>query len=102
MNIAVHEINEKKYLVEMRGLHHELIELFNRLIARGAVMYHPKDPVDRYPSYIANCPQRALEQVDLKDRIALLNNLHRNFRDDELVMVYLSRSIEDAIWIKML
>jgi hypothetical protein len=99
MPCRVTQLNEDRLLVELEGDATELINLHKRLVNSGAVLLHHREPYSRNPQEMKSSLEDDLETVDLSERIEQLKRLPTHIKQCQ--MVYITRSEEDAIWVKM-
>jgi hypothetical protein len=99
MPCRVTQLTEDRLLVELEGDANELINLHKRLVNSSAVLLHHREPYSRNPQEMNSALADDLATVDLSERIEQLKRLPAHVKQCQ--MVYITRSEEDAILVKM-
>lgn len=99
--VHLHQIDDERILVEMKGSVAEVVSVFDRLISSGATLYHPETIEDRFTERMLDYPDDELVVVDLTERRDQVEYYRNRSWGGSIQMVYITKTAEDAVLVKM-
>lgn len=103
--VHLHQIDDERILVEMKGSVAEVVSVFDRLISSGATLYHPETIEDRFTERMLDYPDDELVVVDLEERRGQVETYRDWYGANKawgtIQMVYITKTVEDAVLVKM-
>lgn len=99
--VHLHEVSDDRIIVEMRGTAKELVAVFDRLIANGVTLYHPKNVEDRNTVQMMEYPEDKLEEVNLKARRKEVKRFVDSAWGNNITMAYVTKTADDAVSVKL-